>query len=150
MDLDDILYSTFHKLNHSTYSLDKFLHKNNSNFEDSLADKFLHELNDYFCKQSDIYRLKQLPDDALLKITEDTNDYFIVSVSNNNYNLPKTDCNCSCEDIYYVPKSICNPNIREEVYKTENVVLEEIKYKNFLQLKNGVYTVVDEEGNIVK
>ena len=150
MNLDDILYSTFHRLNHSTYALDKSLHKTNPNYENSFVDKFLHELNDYFCKQSDIYRLKQLPDDTLLKITQDTDDYFIVSVSSQKCNIQKSTCICSPDDIYYVPKSICDTNIREGAYKTENVELEEIKYKNFLQLKDGVYTVVNEYGNIVK
>ena len=40
---------------------------------------------------------------------------------------------------------------RFEAYVTEiSIVQEEISYKNYLQLKDGVYTVVDENGNILK
>ena len=45
---------------------------------------------------------------------------------------------------------LCNLNIDESLYKVEDIIQEEVSYKNYLQLKDGVYTVVDENGNILK
>ncbi len=59
MDLDDILFNTCHGLNHITNSLDKSLHKNKPEFDNSFVDNFLHELNDFFYKKSNLLRLKK-------------------------------------------------------------------------------------------
>ena len=48
-------------------------------------------------------------------------------------------------DIFYIPKRLCNLNINESLYKVEDLIQEEVHYKNYLQLKDGIYTVVDEK-----
>lgn len=148
MDLDDFLYSTFHGLNHITYDLDNLLHKNQPNLKDSLVDNFLHELNDFFYKESHIFRLKDLPKDTIFKITEDNDDYLIVEVVDSN-NLPIKNTSCLPNDIYFIPKDMCDLNIDESLYKVEDLVQEEINYKNYLQLKDGIYKVVDKNGNVL-
>ena len=147
--LDNISHSAFHTLNHATYNLDKSLHKSNPKFENTFVDKFLHELNDYLYKQTYISRLKLLPKDTMFRITEDTEDYFIASIDTNSKDISKPFCNHVSNDIYWIPKDICDSNINQSLYKTENYEIEETSYSNYLQLHGGVYKVVDELGKIL-
>ena len=147
--IDNISHSIFHNLNHATYNLDKSLHKSNLKFENTLIDKFLHELNDYLYKQTYISRLKLLPKDTLFRITEDTDDYFIVSIDAKSKDISKSFCNCVSNDVYWIPKDICDSNIDKSLYKTENYEIEETSYSNYLQLHDEVYKVVDESGEIL-
>lgn len=148
MDLDDKLTSVFNGLARTTSKIDKYLHNNRPELEDSFIDSFIHELKDFLYNSRDICRLKQMPKDTIFEITDDTKDYFVTMVDSKTTNLPKL--NGYADDIFYIPKNMCNLNIDESLYKVEDIVQEEVIYKNYLQLKNGVYTVVDENGTILK
>lgn len=147
MFLDDFSYSVFHKLNHVTYNLDNSIHKNNSKLENSLVDKFVHELNDYLFKETNICKLKQLPKDTIFRITEENDDYIICSIDSNNYEQ-KYACNSISNDTYYIPKSICTINDISS-YKMEDTFSEETRYQNYLKLTGEKYTVVNKYGEII-
>lgn len=148
MDLDNILSSFFNGLAHTTTKLDKNLHNNEPELKDSLVDNFLHELNDFLYNNRDLYRLKQMPEDTLFRISDDTETYFSTIVDSNSKNFPRL--NGFADQIFYIPKKLCDLNIDESLYKVEDLRLEEINYKNYLQLKDGVYKVVDKDGNVLQ
>lgn len=148
MDLDDILFNTCHGINHITSNLDKSLHKNKPELENSFVDNFLHELNDFFYRESNILRLKNLPKDTIFHITEDTEDYIIAFVDKNKFDLPKNN-GCMSDDVFFIPKDLCNFSNDESLFKTIDYEHQETYYKNCLQLKDGVYRVVDKNGNII-
>lgn len=148
MDLDDVLFNTCHSLNHITSNLDKSLHKNKPELENSFVDNFLHELNDFFYKESNILRLKNLPQDTIFHITEDTDDYIIAFVDKDKFDLPKSN-GCIADDTFFIPKDLCDFSNDESLFKTVDYEHQETYYKNCLQLKDGVYKVVDANGNII-
>ena len=148
MDLDDTLTSVFNGLAHTASKIDKYLHNNKPELKDSFVDNFIHELKDFLYDARDIHRLKQMPEDTLFEITGDTKDYFVAIVDEQTLNLPRLDG--IGDEIFYIPKTLCNLNIAVSFYKVEDIIQEEVSYKNYLQLKDGVYTVVDENGNILK
>ena len=148
MDLYDTLTSVFNGLAHTTSEIDKSLHKNNPELEDSFIDDFIHELKNFLYNSRDICRLKQMPENTMYEINGDVDDYFVTMVDSKTPNLPKL--NGYSDDIFYIPKSMCNLNIDESLYKVEDLIQEEVHYRNFLQLKDGIYRVVDENGNILK
>ena len=148
MDLDDILFNTCHVINHITNNLDKSLHKNKPELKNSFVDNFLHELNDLFYRESNILRLKNLPKDTIFHITEDTEDYIIAFVDKNKFDLPKNN-GCISDDVFFIPKDLCNFSNDESLFKTIDYEHQETYYKNCLQLKDDVYRVVDKNGNII-
>ena len=148
MDLYDTLTSAFNGLAHTTSEIDKSLHKNKPELEDSFIDDFIHELKNFLYNSRDICRLKQMPENTMYEINGDVDDYFVTMVDSKTPNLPKL--NGYSDDIFYIPKSMCNLNIDESLYKVEDLIQEEVHYRNFLQLKDGIYRVVDENGNILK
>lgn len=148
IDLDDILFNTFHGLNHITSNLDKSLHKNKPELDNTFVDNFLHELNDFFYKETNLLRLKELPKDTLFSITEDTDDYIICTVDENSIDLPKNK-GCIADDTFFIPKDICDFSNNESLYKDVDYVHEETYYKNYLQLQDGVYKVVDKNGHVL-
>lgn len=129
-------------------SVDNSLEKNIKSYKNSFIDSFIDELKYFLSDVRDINRLKQMPKDTIYKIDGDTKDYFVTLVNSNIPNLPKLDG--VGDNIFYIPKNICNLNIDESLYKVEDVIQEEVSYRNYLQLKNGAYTVVDKAGNILK
>lgn len=147
MDFDSVLSSAFSGLARATTKLDKSLHNNKPELEDSFVDNFLHELNDFLYDNRDIHRLKQMPEDTLFRISGDTETYFSTIVDSDSKNLPRLDG--VGDNIFYIPKNICSLNVDESLYKVENLRLEEVSYKNYLQLKDGVYKVVDKDGNVL-
>lgn len=148
IELDDILFNTFHSLNHLTTDLDNSLHSNKPEFKNTLVDNFLHELNDFFYRETNLLRLKELPKDTLFSITEDTDDYIICNVDENTVNLPKNK-GCIADDTFFIPKDICDFSCNESLFKDIDYVHDETYYKNYLQLKDGLYRVVDKHGNIL-
>lgn len=148
MDLYDTLTSVFNGLAHTTSEIDKSLHKNKPELEDSFIDDFIHEIKNFLYNSKDICRLKQMPENTMYEINGDVDDYFVTMVDSKTPNLPKL--NGYSDDIFYIPKSMCNLDIDESLYKVEDLIQEEVHYKNFLQLKDGIYRVVDENGNILK
>ena len=148
--IDNVSYSVFHALNHATYNMNNSLDKGNSNLKNTFVKGFLQELNDYMYKQTNIARLKQLPKDSIFRITEDNDKYFIVHIDAKKHNLPESPCKHSTNDIYYIPKDMCDLNIDKSLYKIENYEIEETSYNNYLQLHDSKYRVVDELGNILK
>lgn len=147
MDLYDTLTSVFNGLAHTTSEIDKSIHKKQSKLEDSFIDNFIHELKDFLFNSRDICRLKQMPENTMYEIDGEGDDYFVTMVDSKTPNLPKLN-GCS-DDIFYIPKNMCNLNIDESLYKVEDLIQEEVHYKNYLQLKDGVYTVVDKNGNVL-
>lgn len=148
MDLYDTLTSVFNGLAHTTSEIDKSIHQKQSKLEDSFIDNFIHELNDFLYNSRDICRLKQMPENTIYEIDGEGDDYFVTMVDSKTPNLPKL--NGYSDDIFYIPKNMCNLNIDESLYKVEDLIQEEVHYKNYLQLKDGIYTVVDKNGNILK
>ena len=148
IDLDDILFNTFHGLNHITTDLDKSLHRNKPELDNTFVDNFLHELNDFFYRETNLLRLKELPENTLFSITEDTDDYIICNVDKNAVDLPKNK-GCIADDTFFIPKDICDFSGNESLFKDIDYVQEETSYKNYLQLKDGLYKVVDKNGNIL-
>ena len=148
--IDNISYSVFHALNHATYNINNSLDKSSSNLKNTFVKDFLQELSNYMYKQTNIARLKQLPKEAIFRITEDNDKYLIVHIDAKEYNLPESPCKHSTNDIYYVPKDMCDLDIDQSLYKVENYEIEETSYNNYLQLHNDKYKVVDEFGNILK
>lgn len=126
-------------------SVDHTLEKNIKSYDNSFVDNFIDELKNFLLDHRDINRLKQMPKNTIYEITSDTKDYFVTMVDSKVPNLPKLDG--IGDNIFYVPKNICNLNIDESLYKVEDVIQEEIHYKNYLQLKGNVYKVVDQNGN---
>lgn len=147
MDLYDTLTSVFNGLAHTTSEIDKSLHKNKTELEDSFIDNFIHELKDFLYNSRDICRLKQMPENTIYEINGYVDDYFVTMVDSKTPNLPKL--NGYSDDIFYIPKNMCKSDIDESLYKVEDLIQEEVHYKNYLQLKDGVYTVVDKNGNIL-
>lgn len=148
MDLYDTLTSVFNGLAYTTSEIDKSIHQKQSKLEDSFIDNFIHELNDFLYNSRDICRLKQMPENTIYEIDGESDDYFVTIVDLETPNLPKL--NGYSDDIFYIPKNMCNLNIDESLYKVEDLIQEEVHYKNYLQLKDGIYTVVDKNGNILK
>lgn len=148
IDLDNVLFHTFHGLNHLTTDLDKSLHKNKSELDNTVVDSFLHELNNFFYKETNLLRLKELPENTLFSINEDTDDYIICTVNENTINLSKN-ASCIADDTFFIPKDICDFSGDESLFKDIDYVHEETYYKNYLQFKDGVYKVVDKNGNIL-
>lgn len=148
MDLYDTLTSVFNGLAYTTSEIDKSIHQKQSKLEDSFIDNFIHELNDFLYNSRDICRLKQMPENTIYEIDGESDDYFVTIVDSKTPNLPKL--NGYSDDIFYIPKNMCNLNIDESLYKVEDLIQEEVHYKNYLQLKDGIYTVVDKNGNILK
>ena len=148
MDLYDTLTSAFNGLAHTTSEIDKSLHKNKPELEDSFIDDFIHELKNFLYNSRDICRLKQMSENTIYEIDGENNDYFVTIVDEKTPNLPKLDG--IGDEIFYIPKRLCNLNIDESLYKVEDLIQEEVHYKNYLQLKDGIYRVVDENGNILK
>ena len=37
------------------------------------------------------------------------------------------------DEIFYIPKRLCNLNIDESLYKVEDLIQEEVHYKNYLR-----------------
>lgn len=148
MDLDDTLTSVFNGLAHTTSKVDKYLHNNKPKLKDSFVDNFIHELKDFLYNSRDVCRLKQMPENTMYEIDGEGDDYFVTMVDSKTPNLPRLDG--IGDEIFYIPKNLCNLNIDESLYKVEDIIQEEVSYKNYLQLKDGVYTVVDENGNILK
>ena len=147
MDLYDTLTSVFNGLAHTTSEIDKSLHQNKPELENSFIDNFIHELKDFLYDSRDICRLKQMPENTIYEINGYVNDYFVTMVDSKTPNLPKL--NGYSDDIFYIPKNMCKSDIDESLYKVEDLIQEEVHYKNYLQLKDGVYTVVDENGNVL-
>lgn len=147
MDLYDTLTSVFNGLAYTTSEIDKSIHQKQSKLEDSFIDNFIHELNDFLFNSRDICRLKQMPENTMYEIDGEGDDYFVTIVDSKTPNLPKL--NGYSDDIFYIPKNMCNLNIDESLYKVEDLIQEEVHYKNYLQLKDGVYTVVDKNGNVL-
>ena len=129
-------------------SIDNTLEKNIKSYDNSFVDKFIDELKEFLLDRRDISRLNQMPNDTIFKITDDTKDYFVTMIDLSSRNLPKLDG--IADNIFYIPKNICDLNINENLYKNEDMRLEEVKYKNYLQLKDGIYKVVDKNGNVLK
>lgn len=148
MDFDNILSSVFNELAHATSKLDKNLHNSKPELENSFVDNFIHELKDFLYDSREIHRLKQMPEDTIFEICSDAYDYFTTIVDFDTPNLPKLDG--VRDNIFYIPKELCDLSVDESLYKTENIIQEEIHYKNYLQLKDGVYKVVDKDGNILQ
>lgn len=148
MDLYDTLTSVFNGLAYTTSEIDKSIHQKQSKLEDSFIDNFIHELKDFLYNSRDICRLKQMPENTIYEIDGEGDDYFVTMVDSKTPNLPKL--NGYSDDIFYIPKNMCNLNIDESLYKVEDLIQEEVHYKNYLQLKDGIYTVVDKNGNILK
>jgi len=88
-----------------------------------------------------------MPENTIYEINGYVNDYFVTMVDSKTPNLPKL--NGYSDDIFYIPKNMCKSDIDESLYKVEDLIQEEVHYKNYLQLKDGVYTVVDENGNVL-
>ncbi len=148
MDLDSVLSSVFNGLAHVTTELDKNLHVNKPEFKNSFVDNFIHELEYFLYNSRDTYRLKQMPKNTIYEIDSDTEDYFTTIVDSNITNLPRLDG--IGDNIFYIPKNLCDLNVDESLYKTEDIIQEETHYKNYLQLQDGVYKVVDKLGNILQ
>lgn len=148
MDLYDTLTSVFNGLAYTTSEIDKSIHQKQSKLEDSFIDNFIHELKDFLYNSRDICRLKQMPENTIYEIDGEGDDYFVTMVDSKTPNLPKL--NGYSDNIFYIPKNMCNLNIDESLYKVEDSIQEEVHYKNYLQLKDGIYTVVDKNGNILK
>ena len=129
-------------------SVDNTLEKNIKSYDNSFVDNFIDELKDFLLDRRDINRLKQMPQDTIYEITDDTKDYFVTMVNSKTPNLPRLDG--VGDNIFYIQKNLCNLNVDESLYKVEDVIQEEVSYKNYLQLKNGVYTVVDKDGNTLQ
>ena len=128
-------------------SVDNTLERNIKSYDNSFVDNFIDELKDYLLDRRDINRLKQMSENTMYEIDGEGDDYFVTVVDTATPELPKL--NGIPHDVFYIPKNICSPNIDESLYKTEDIVQEEISYKNYLQLKDGVYTVVDKNGNVL-
>ena len=148
MDLNDFLSSTVDSLATTTNKLDKKLHSSNSNLKDTFIDDFIHSLYNFLDKSRDVLRLKQMPENTMYEIDGEDANYFFTVVDTKTPNLPNL--NGIPHDVFYIPKSMCSKNIDESLYKHEDLIQEEISYKNYLQLKDGIYTIVDENGNILE
>lgn len=148
MDFDNILSSVFNELAHCTTKLDKNLHNNKPDLKNSFIDNFIHELEDFLYVRREIHRLNQMSEDTLFEICSDTSDYFTTIVDFNTPNLPKLDG--VRDNIFYIPKELCDLSVNSSLYKSEDIIQEEMHYKNYLQLKNGIYKVVDKDGNILQ
>lgn len=129
-------------------SLDNTLEKNLKLYDNSFVDKFIDELKNFLLDLRDVDRLKHMPKNTIFEITNDTKNYFVTMVDSKTPNLPKLDG--VGDNIFYIPKNMCDLDIDESLYKVEDFIQEETSYKNYLQLKDGIYKVVDENGNILK
>ena len=148
MDLNDFLSSTVDSLANVTNKFDKNLHSGNSNRKNSFIDDFIHSLYNFLDNSRDILRLKQMPENTLFKIDGEDSNCFVTVVDTKTQHLPNL--NGLPHDVFYIPKNMCSQNIDESLYKHENLIQEEVSYKNYLQLKDGVYTVVDKDGNTLQ
>lgn len=148
MNLDDFLSSTVDSLAKTTNKFDKKLHSSNSNIKDSFIDDFIHSLYNFLDHSRDVIRLKQMPENTMYEIDGEDANCFVTVVNDRTPNLPKL--NGFPNNVFYIPKNMCSPNINESLYKTENLIQEEVSYKNYLQLKDGVYKIVDKDGNILQ
>lgn len=126
MDLYDTLTSVFNGLAHTTSEIDKSLHKNKPELENSFVDDFIHELKDFLYNSRDICRLKQMPENTIYEIDGEGDDYFVTMVDSKTPNLPKS--NGYSDEIFYIPKNMCNLNVDESVYKVEDLIQEEVHY----------------------
>lgn len=52
---------------------------------------------------------------------------------------------CIADDTFFIPKDICDFSGNESLFKDIDYVQEETSYKNYLQLKDGLYRVVDKK-----
>lgn len=129
-------------------SLDNTLEKNLKLYDNSFVDKFIDELKNFLLDLRDVDRLKHMPKNTIFEITNDTKNYFVTMVDSKTPNLPKLDG--VGDNIFYIPKNMCDLDIDESLYKVEDFIQEETSYKNYLQLKDGIYKVVDKNGNILK
>lgn len=129
-------------------SLDNTLEKNLKLYDNSFVDKFIDELKNFLLDLRDVNRLKHMPKNTIFEITNDTKNYFVTMVDSKTPNLPKLDG--VGDNIFYIPKNMCDLDIDESLYKVEDFIQEETSYKNYLQLKDGIYKVVDKNGNILK
>lgn len=129
-------------------SLDNTLEKNVKSYNNSFVDNFIDELKNFLLDHRDVDRLKHMPKNTIFEITDDTKNYFVTMVDSKTPNLPKLDG--VGDNIFYIPKNMCDLSINESLYKTHNIIQEEISYKNYLQLKDGIYKVVDENGNVLQ
>ena len=120
MDLYDTLTSVFNGLAHTTSEIDKSLHKNKPELENSFVDDFIHELKDFLYNSRDICRLKQMPENTIYEIDGEGDDYFVTMVDSKTPNLPKS--NGYSDEIFYIPKNMCNLNVDESVYKVEDLI----------------------------
>ena len=93
-------------------------------------------------------RLKKFPTDTLFSITEDTDDYIICTVDEDSIDSPKNK-GCIADDTFFIPKDICYFSNNESLYKDVDCVHEETYYKNYLQLQDGIYKVVDKDGHVL-
>lgn len=128
-------------------SVDNTLEKNIKSYDNSFVDNFIDELKDFLLDRRDINRLKQMPENTMYEIDGEGDDYFVTMVNSRTPNLPKL--NGYSDDIFYIPKNMCNSDIDESLYKVEDLIQEEVHYKNYLQLKDGVYKIVDKNGHVL-